>query len=451
MKTNSKKLKEDKSIIEEKLKRISLSKLSKESGFCKRKPKKIEPKKLLLAFLLTIVGSKKNTYSSWASKLGLLINDTVSKQAICKRITESLVKFLQSVLKAIMEESLNVKIQEKSCEQLKQFKRILLEDSTTIKLNDKMSKEYPGNKNQMAKEHAIMKIQTTYDLLKRRFLRFEITNFRKNDQGYSTKILEIAKPGDLIIRDLGYFVLRVFKKLTQEGVYFISRLKKGVKIFTIEEGKPIDLAKMLSKRGNLDIEVFIGEREKLPVRLVALHVTEETASERRRKARANRDRRCSPSKEHLFLLGWDIFITSVSKDKLTSSDIVKIYSIRWRIEIIFKCWKSHLEITNIPNDANKIRLESFIHCMLIFILLFQVHFYNYYLSRLSNRQLEHHNQVSMMKLIQFLSSNISLILYVYYFKNIDWDNLLCRHISYYCTYETRKDRMNYNQLLLKLS
>ena len=110
MKTNSKKLKEDKSIIEEKLKRISLSKLSKESGFCKRKPKKIEPKKLLLAFLLTIVGSKKNTYSSWASKLGLLINDTVSKQAICKRITESLVKFLQSVLKAIMEESLNVKV-----------------------------------------------------------------------------------------------------------------------------------------------------------------------------------------------------------------------------------------------------------------------------------------------------------------------------------------------------
>lgn len=450
METNSSKnrvnRKKRRTIIEEKLRKIPIRKLAKQSGYCKRKPRKIKPKEFIMAFIQTVSTSKKNTYNNWANQLGIMINSTVSKQAICKRMTESLVVFLKSLLKAIMEESLKSKVKHNISEKLKQFKGILIEDSTTIKLDDKLSKEYPGSKNQSGKDYAILKIQSVYDILKRRFLRFDITNFRKNDQGYSGNISDIAKPGDLIIRDLGYFVLGVFKKLIEQKIYFISRLRKDISIYS-EEEMPIDLASMLKKRGSLDLEVFAGEKEKLPMRLVAIPVDDNIAEKRRRNARKNRDRRVKPSKKFLFLLGWNIFVTNVEREKLSNSEIAMLYLIRWRIEIIYKSWKSYLRITNIPNGSNKTRVESFIYCILIFVVLFQVHFYEYYL----RKQKANSQPISLLKLMSFIINNINFIIYFCYNYDIEKiKRLLERQIFYYCTYEDRKDRLNYFQLIQKL-
>ncbi len=78
---------------------------------------------------------------------------------------------------------------------------------------------------------------------------------------------------------------------------------------------------MLKKRGNLDIEVFAGEAEKIPVRLVAIPVDDSIAEKRRRNLRNNRDKRMNPSKKHLFLLGWNLFISNVEKEKLSDKEI----------------------------------------------------------------------------------------------------------------------------------
>lgn len=443
MEANSNKTK---NIIEKRLSVINIKKLSKQSGFCKRKPKKIKPKKLLISLLLTLWNSKNNSYSSWAIKLGFLIKGTISKQAICKRMSQTLVEFLQSILKEIMEESVKVKIKENVSEKLKQFKRILIEDSTTIRLNDKLSKQYPGSRNKSKKEIAILKIQTTYDILKRRFIRFGITDFRKNDQAYSKQIFEVCKAGDLVIRDLGYFVLRVFSGLTQKGIFFLSRLSKTVSIYKEEEEKPIDLAKMLRKRGNLDAEFLIGETERVPIRIIAIPVEPEIAEQRRRKAKHNRDHRLNPSRKNLFLMGWNIFITNVDKEKLDAKEIEQLYSIRWRIEIIYKCWKTYMGITNVPQDGNVIRIQAFIYSMLIFILLFQVYFYEYYLNKFYKQK---RKIISMMKFIQFIVGNISCV--IQNEVNSISFKLLDKQIGYYCTYESRRDRINYNQLILKLS
>jgi len=330
------------------------------------------------------------------------------------------------------------------------FKNVIVEDSTAIQLNDKLHKDYPGNRYWDNKaEKAIMKIQAAYNITSRRLLRLDISSFRDNDQGYSPNIAQLVKRGDLIIRDLGYFVLKVFKELHKDGIFFISRMKKHVNIFSKKDEPAIDLAKMLSKRGSLDIEVFVGEKEKLPVRLIALPVKEEIASERRRKARTNRDKRCSTNKEHLYLLGWELFITNVGKEVLSPKDIAELYFIRWRIEIIFKSWKSYFKITEIPKDANKIRTESYIYCMLIFIVLFQVHFYNYYLSKLKSRALPS-EEISLLRLMQFMISNIDIILQPYSTGSRRNENLIFQQINYYCQYESRKDRVNFSQRLRKL-
>ena len=333
MKANSKKT--NVNIIENKLKKIPLNRLSKNSGFCKRKSRKIKPKDFLLGFFIMAFSNENNSYRNWATKIGQLSNQTISKQALWKRMHEGQILFLEKLIKFIIRQKVKQSQRLKKSKGLNQFRNILLEDSTHIKINNKLSKYYPGNGNgDKGADKAVIKIQTVYNLLKDKFEKLEITSYRKNDQSVSDQILRIAKKGDLIIRDLGYFVLKAF-----------SKLKNGINIISKDTEKPIDLAKMLKKRGELDIEVLLGEKEKLPVRIIAIPLEEAVAANRRRKARQDRDRRMNPGKKRLFLLGWEIFITNVSGKKLSFKEISDIYIIRWRIEIIFKSWKSYFKIT----------------------------------------------------------------------------------------------------------
>ena len=316
-----------------------------------------------------------------------------------------------------------------------------------------MKDYYPGNKYYQQKEDkALLKIQASYELKSNRFMRFSITNFRKNDYSYSDKIFEIAEKGDLIIRDLGYFLLEVFKKLNTEGISFISRMRKKVNILSKEDEKAIDLAKMLKKRGSLDMEVFIGQEERLPVRLIAMPVEESVAAQRRRKLNSQRDSRYKPSKQNLYLLGWEIFITNLKKEEFHAKSIAELYFIRWRIEVIFKIWKSHLRITEIIEKTNRIRVESYIYCMLIFIVLFQVSLYNYFMNKIlmfQKRTEEKIKAISLMKIMKFITNNIDILILSIINKNI-FAPIIENQINYYCTYETRHDRMNFYQKLIAL-
>lgn len=454
MRTNSKK-KIDKNVsyIEQKLDRIPLEKLSKESEFSKRKPKKIKAKDFLLGFFLMAGSRESHSYQNWAIKIGWLIKGRVSKQALWKKMHQGQINFLKKTLSAIMQESLNWKRNNQITEKLKGFNNVIIEDSTSIKLADKLHEEYPGNGYwDNGSRKAILKVQTSYNIKRRNFVRLEITSFRENDQGYSHKIIQIAKRGDLIIRDLGYFVLKVFQKLNNEGIYFISRLKKRVSVFSRKDETVIDLAKMLKKRGNLDIEVFIGAKEKLPVRLIALPVEEAVANERRRKAKANRDKRCHPNREHLYLLGWELFITNVDEEILSPNEIAQLYFIRWRIETIFKSWKSCFKIIAIPREANKIRVESYIYCMLIFIILFQVHFYNYFLAKTKTDSFRKTTrEISIFRLMQFITRNIEFVLLSLLRDRNESEEFIFEQVNYYCQYESRRDRVNFDQKILKLS
>lgn len=457
MKTNSNKNRnENRNYIEQKLSKIPLAKLSKESKFSKRRAKKIQSKEFLISFFMMISRRENQSYQNWATKISWLIKKQVSKQALWKKMNQHQIVFLKKTLSYIMKEN----IESGKNESRGRFNNIIIEDSTAIKLNRQLSKKYPGNRYgsrikelKKVEETAILKIQTAYNITKRKFLRFETTSFRVNDQEYSGKILEITKPGDLIIRDLGYFSCGIFKKLTSKGIFFISRLRKRVNLYQEKEAdQVIDLAKMLRKRGTLDIEVIAGAKEELPTRLIALPVDEQTANQRRRKARHMRDVRLKPTKQDLYLMGWEIFITNVKKEELDPKEIVKLYFLRWRIEIIFKTWKSYFRIIDIPKDANIVRTESYIYCMLIYITLFQVHFYNYYLLKQREAGKTPEQQISMMRLMKFITDNIEILLILSLSCSITNSNhFICQQIEYYCSYELRKNRMNFEQKFLKLS
>lgn len=422
--------------LKQKLQLLSINKLAKQTGFVKRTPKKIKPLNFLLAFFITILTGG-NSLSTFAATIGLIAKCRLSKQAIDKRIKQPLIQFLESVLEKTL--SLNIGLQCKKSLGAK-FNRIITNDSTTIQLDSKLAKHFPGSKNQSNKTTAILKIQAFYDLLTERFCHFSFAPYTKNDQKASVDILAIIQHGDLIIRDLGYFVLSVFTQIQQLGAYFLSRLKYNVTIYELDGETKIELLKLLKKYGKLDIDVIIGAEEKLAARLVALPVSEQVAAERRRKAK--RDCRNNPSKHHLALLGWNIFITNVTRDQLDVEQLVQLYGCRWRIEIIFKSWKSHFNLENVPT-ASLVRVLSYIYAMLIFITIFQTYIYINLYNKMYGKD---NNQLSLFKLSKFVKNQFwAIILFMNNFEIIE------EQILYHCRYEKRTDRLNYVQQISSLS
>jgi hypothetical protein len=141
----------------------------------------------------------------------------------------------------------------------------------------------------------------------------------------------------LILRDLGYFVLKVLEQIDLHGAFFLSRYRHGVNVYDPQTRQPLDLAQLLSPGQRLDRQVLLGN-EKTAVRLVALPVPEVVANRRRRQAQTNRDRRSHPSAKHLFLMAWNLFVTHVPRTIWPAKALPPIHRLRWRMEIIFKAW-----------------------------------------------------------------------------------------------------------------
>ena len=193
------------------------------------------------------------------------------------------------------------------------------------------------------------------------------------------------------------------------------------------------------------MDLLIGANQKLPVRLVAQMLPQEIAAKRRRKAKANRDRRCKPSKASLTLLGWEIFITNVPRDIWSAKNVCEIYGLRWRIETIFKAWKSHFQITEVPK-ANALRVKAYIYSALIVVTLFHALIFKKIFARnkkLSNRY------VSILKLSKFFKEQLWILALSLQNKN-SFINLI-HQLTYHSCYEKRQNRRCYHEILTSLS
>lgn len=341
--------------------------VARKTGFLTR-CRKINPAQFLQAL---IIASSETAFSFRLIALffGLLSNQRLSKQAVAQRINAKCVQFLRSAVFAYIG---NISKFERlqHGEVFEPFSRVLIQDSTVVSLPNHLAPCFPGPANQKRKKLAALRIQTVYDLLSESFPYFDLSGFRRVDQAAAGDILAVAKPGDLVLRDLGYFSIPVLKRMLDLGIHFLSRLPYKVSILDPATLKPIDLLKKLKREGRVDQKVLIGAKHRLCVRLVALPLPEQVASERRRKAKNSRDAQLNPSKHHLELLGWSIFITSVPDSTWASDTVQSVYRLRWRIEIIFKSWKSHFNLTK-TCTGSAYELETLIWAKLFSICLFQ--------------------------------------------------------------------------------
>jgi hypothetical protein len=410
--------------------------LARQSGFLRRAVRKLPLRDFLLA-LVALAAETTLSLERIAALTSLIAHLNYTKQALHKRLNATVEAFLARAAAALFGQlSREVDVQGLPGA----FNRVLLHDSTVQALPDHLAELFPGGRNQRRKRHASLKIQFIADLLQGTVVGCSLSGFTRNDQAAAPDILAVARPGDLILRDLGYFVLRVLAALEQQGAFFLSRFKHGVQIYDLQ-GRPLDLARELKTQGSFDREVLLGA-ERLRARLVALPTPEAVANERRRKARANRDQRLNPSREHLFLMGWNIFVTNVPGEVWPAKVLAAIYRLRWRIEMIFKAWKSHLGLRLFNTRSGSLLRLSVMTKLLFCILAWR--FCNALELMGDGRR-----HVSLLRLARIMGQCACLFaLAVTGLTPIQW---LQHQLAHHAFYEQRKDRKNYFELLAQLN
>ena len=139
-------------------------------------------------------------------------------------------------------------------------------------------------------------------------------------------------------------------------------------------------------------------------------------------------------------MSWTIFITNLARDKFTFKDILNLYGLRWRIESIFKTWKSNISFTLIHNISSH-QLRAMIIARLITIVITMHCVYapcSKYIARTTNSYL------SIMKLMRYIQIKkerlLSLLSSIA--KGIEESVPVLQR---YCTYDKRM-RCNFAQM-----
>lgn len=427
------------------LSRLDINQLGKQTGFTLRKPKKITAELFIVSFFNVML---KKCYSlrQWAIEVSLLTGKPVSFQAIAKKLQFRQLRFIKALLLKGLDEQLDSDYFRWSKSNGDLFKRILIEDSTCIQLPHSLSQYYPGNRRQNGPKKAVARIQLCLDLLSNSFKNLDLKSFCDHDATHSTEILNYLKQGDLVLRDLGYSKISVFRSIIEFKAYFISRLHPKWVVLDADNEKLIDLMKELKDFDRRNLQVFdravkIGRSEKFPVRIVGLKLSQKQAQIRRRKACRNGNRKRSVSQVTSYLLGWNILVTNLDKNQIKPTELYKLYSLRWHIEMIFKNWKSYFKIADIFTSCqgkNYAKPEYLLYlCMCFLVFIYNPRFNHFKRTIL----LKSGKILSPAKFAKMTINNLDMLLK----KEAP---LLIELLQKNCCYAIRKDRQNIYERIL---
>ena len=252
-----------------------------QTGFCKRIGK-IHPCGFWETFCVESIRGTLS-YNDFAARVESQRTASVSRQALAYKTSDAGGLFFERMLAVAMA----AKLDGSSIQQLRTqgpFTRIIVQDSTVIRLPERLYSIFSGVKN-AHKTACNARVQGVYDILAGRLLHYSIDPYSRNDLAAALDFS--AQPGDLVLKDRGYYRAEAIEKDIAVGADCIFRYKHPSLFHSIETEERLNLAKLLKNSGSLDMEVLLGseKNKQVPVRLVAFPVREEVANLRRMKAK----------------------------------------------------------------------------------------------------------------------------------------------------------------------
>ena len=288
----------------------------------------------------------------------------VSKQGVDNRFNVNAVDFLKGLLSAIMKENLQIDIPEKAAHG---FKSMRIKDSTKWNLLDNCSKKYKGHGGYRAKSSAMISVQYEYDLLNGDIIDLSLNPGTRNDLQDSKQVRDNIEENDLLIRDLGYISMGYLENVVDKKAYFLNKMPPQLGVYKQEDQSKkedfVQIAKLMKNKNlpYLDREVLVGYRKYLKCRMVVIRVPDniykQKLSEAKKKAK---QRGHGVSDEYKARAMFNVYLTNVAQTKVPPEIVAELYRVRWQIELIFKVWKSLVNV----NRLSQMKQERF-ECQLL--------------------------------------------------------------------------------------
>lgn len=421
-----------------------VERLAREKGFLIRRSKLL-PLDFLKMLLLDHLQSDQPSLQQHC--LGLFNCGTqISKQGIDKRFNNESVAFIQS----LFEYYLNYQISHTplSTGLCQSFKAIRIMDSTQFKLPAKMATEFSGYDGDGTE--ACAQLQFEYDLLSGKVIELSIDKARVADVTYAYKSNRSVQPGELVLRDLGYWTFQSYKDIDDRDAFYVSRLKAQANIYEKKDGSFVQLSAeqiierlQNSKEKYLDIPVYIGSEVKTPTRLIANLLDQQAIN---RRIRRKNVRKGKLTKRDELWTKHNVFVTNISTEKSSAEGIYNLYKLRWQIELIFKSWKSILKI-HLVKPMKVERFKCYLISKLIWIMLNWDMFMSF-----SDKILQTHTRIiSLYKCFSIVKSQAKLLIQLIFRRKKSklriWLAKLYNSISNYALKEERKGRISLKFLL----
>lgn len=268
----------------------------------------------------------------------------ITRQGLDQRFNGKAVVYLKAVLEASLE--VVVKAMPKSEGILKRFSSVDLVDSSIITLPNQLQEVWQGfgGYGEQASVSAL-KLNVRWDVRSGQLKTLDLSAGTQHDRRSEAHQQAVAA-GSLVIEDLGYFKLDDLEAIGQQKAYWLSRYKLGTKVYA-RDGRELDFSTWLPQKPGeeVDCEVYLGKAKRLQCRLVAQRVPLWVVRQRHQRIRETaRINQSAVSPQALLMAQWTIYVTNVPSALLSTQEVFILGRYRWQIELLFKLWKSDLEI-----------------------------------------------------------------------------------------------------------
>lgn len=298
-------------------------------------------------------------------------NIDVTKQGLHERFTEKAVLYLKSILSQLCF------VIDKPIDEgwFGYFNNIYIKDSTKFVLPEEYAQIMPGFGGVSSKSAAC--IQYEYDLKTGSVHDLNITSANRPDTRDARDTQDNIKPNDLVIRDLGYYSTDVIRNFIEKEAFIISKLNTKTLVYEMKNNKYelIEFGKLyrwMKKNKILQIEkeVYIGVKTKLPIRLIIEIVPDEVFAKRMNKInKYNKRMGRTTSNDYAERARLNLIITNILCETIQAKAIIALYHVRWQIELVFKIWKSTFGLHKIRKMKYH-RWLSVLYAKLILIVIY---------------------------------------------------------------------------------
>lgn len=316
------------------------------SQFCKRE-RAIKPFELVMS-LITALGDKSVDTIADLHRYFVTLSETdVCYKPFHKQLSKpEFVIFMKRLVDMAM-----LQLQQQvlgTDNNLSQFEQIIVQDGSSFAIHDSLQHEFKGRFTKISP--AAVELHVTWDILNSTPKDIQLAPDHVSEYKFLPEPITLKK--SLFMGDRGYFKLSYFDDIETNGGFYLSRSKTSFKPDIIAGFNRAGKVLKRFKNKNLkQLKKYIRRSE-----VVDMDV-------------------CRKGKFYRLIASWPkgkkeptYWITNLDRVKFSASDVVKLYKLRWQIELLFKEWKSWNNLKKF-NTRKKEIMEGLIWASLLSMLI----------------------------------------------------------------------------------